>query len=73
MAIWKPFYVICSECNHRNWPHPSPREGVRLALIGQLPPCRGCGKELNLIRISDRPLIRKVREELLAAGIQPCC
>ena len=70
MTFWEGFYIRCSACGHKNKPHPSPREGVRLALTGQLAPCRDCGKELRP-RLSDRPLVRKVREELLAAGVQP--
>ncbi len=66
------FYIICSTCGHKNRPDRSPREGVRLALLGELPPCRGCGKQLRP-RLSDCPLVHKVREELLAAGIQPRC
>ena len=71
--VWTGFYLICSDCGHKNRPSPSPREGIRLALIGELPPCRGCGKRLLRVSLSDRPLVRKVREELLAAGIQPRC
>lgn len=72
MGYWKPFYVLCSQCGHRNRPHKSPRDGVKLALTGKLSPCKGCGKNLQP-RLSDRPLVRVVRAELVAAGIIPAC
>ena len=72
MRIWRPFYIQCSGCGHRNRPDKSPREGVRLALTGQLSPCRNCGKELHP-RLSERPLVQRVREELRAQGIAPVC
>jgi len=74
MAIhfWKGFYLICSRCGHKNRPHKSPREGVRLTLTGKAGSCRGCGKKINP-RLSDRPLIRKVRAQLQAAGIKTIC
>lgn len=70
--IFRAFYVVCSECGHKNRPHKSPREGVRLALTGDLPPCngKGCGKKLRP-RLSDRPLVRQVRAELAADGVTP--
>lgn len=61
--IWKPFYVVCSACGHKNRPHKSPREGVRMALAGELPPCKGCGGTLRP-RLADRPLVQQVRQEL---------
>ncbi len=69
MAIWRPFYLRCTVCGHRNRPHNSPREGVRLALLGQIGPCKGCGLTLDP-ELPDRPLVRKVRAELLAQGVQ---
>jgi hypothetical protein len=71
MAIWRPFYVVCPTCGHRNRPHRSPSEGIRMALMGQLPPCKGCGKELRP-ELPDRPLVLKLRKELEAQGTQPC-
>lgn len=67
--IWRGFYIHCS-CGHRNRPHKSPREGIRLTLIGQAGNCKRCGEVLQP-RLSDRPLIKKVREALLAEGIKP--
>ncbi len=72
MAIWRPFHITCGTCGHRNRPHKSPREGIRMALVGKLAPCRGCGKILKPT-LSDRPLARQIRAELLAQGIQPQC
>ena len=72
MVIWRAYYVCCSQCGHRNRVHPSPRKAVRLALTRQAGNCKGCGKVLNpRISDSDAPLVRKVRSELLAEGIQP--
>lgn len=31
------------------------KKDVRMALLGQVPPCRGCGHEVKRIRLSDRP------------------
>lgn len=70
MAFWQGFLVRCGRCGHRNRPHKSPREGIRMALLDQLPPCRGCGKELHLTDI-DRPLARTVRRELQEQGLLP--
>lgn len=70
--VFVPFYITCSACGHRNRPHASPREGVRLALIGQAGKCKGCGKVLNP-KLSDRPLVRSVRAELQAKGITTIC
>lgn len=72
MWIWRPFYILCSECGHKNRPHKSPREGIRLALLGQLDSCKRCRKTLRP-RLSDRPLVRTVRAELEADGITPVC
>lgn len=72
MYFWKGFVIVCSSCGHRNRPSKSPREGVRLVLTGQLKPCRGCGKRINP-RLSNRPLIRRIREELAAEGVQTFC
>lgn len=72
MAMFVPFYITCFSCGHRNRPHPSPREGVRLALIGEAGKCKGCDKVLQP-RLSDRPLVRRVRAELEAKGIKTVC
>lgn len=71
MAIFKNFYIPCRRCGHRNRPAHSPREGIRLALLGQAGICRGCGKILQPV-IPDRPLAHKVRAELIAEGLAPC-
>ena len=70
---WKSFIIICGSCGHRNRPSKSPREGIRLALTGQMAPCRGCDKVLQPPRLSARPLVTELREELLAQGITPVC
>ncbi len=70
MAFWQGFLVICGRCGHRNMPHKSPREGIRMALMNQLKPCRKCGKELHLTDIN-RPLARQVRQELEEQGLLP--
>ncbi len=70
--VWKAFYVRCSGCGYKNRPDKSPREGIRLALVGQLKPCQSCGKELRP-KLSDRPLVRQVREELRMQGIASVC
>lgn len=72
MAIWRPFYIRCSSCGHKNRPHKSPSIGIRLVLTGQAGHCKVCGKKLNP-QLSDRPLIRKIRSELSAQGILPVC
>lgn len=71
--FWHPFYVTCSGCGYRNRPSKSPREGVRLALMGQLPDCRGCGALLGSPSLPDRPLVHEVRAELAEKGIQAVC
>jgi hypothetical protein len=72
MAIWRPFYIRCSCCGHKNRPHKSPDVGIRLALTGQAGNCKGCGKKLNP-QLSDRPLTRRIRLELSAQGISTVC
>ncbi|MSR78932.1 MAG: hypothetical protein EXS59_02180 [Candidatus Taylorbacteria bacterium] len=67
--FWKSFLVRCGRCDHRNQPHRSPREGIRLALLDQLPPCKECGKELHLTDPGDRPLIHEVRAQLIREGL----
>lgn len=71
--IFRHFYIVCRQCGYRNRPHNSPREGVRLALLDQLPPCRGCGREIKKVRLSDRPMVLRVRAELQAQGITTVC
>lgn len=70
--IFRGFLIGCGRCGHRNRPHKSPREGIRLVLTGKLLPCKGCGKILEP-RLSDRPLVRAVRAELIEAGVKPVC
>lgn len=72
---WKGFVITCSQCGHKNMPHRSPREGIRLTLIGQVGNCKGCGKVLKTNRLlqSTRPLVLKVRAELAAAGVKTVC
>lgn len=41
-----------------------------MALLGTLAPCKGCGKVLRPT-LSDRPLLRKVRSELIREGLLP--
>ncbi|MDP3769478.1 MAG: hypothetical protein U1A25_01540 [Candidatus Sungbacteria bacterium] len=72
MAVFVPFYITCSFCGHRNRLHPSPREGVRLALIGHAGSCKSCGKVLKP-KLSDRPLVRRIRAELQDQGIKTVC
>lgn len=67
--FFRGFVVCCGRCGHRNLPHRSPREGIRLALLDQLPPCKECGKELHLPDPGDRPLVHKVRAELIYEGL----
>ena len=66
--FFKPFYVYCGECGHRNRPHRSPREGIRLALLGQVGECKGCKATLH-VNLPDRPLVQKVRAELAQLGL----
>ncbi len=68
MLVWKGFHVICGGCNYRNRPHKQTRQGIALALLRQLGKCRSCGKQLNLIPDSGRPVIAKVRMALIEAG-----
>lgn len=70
MAIWCPFFIRCGHCSHRNRPHPSPRMGMRLALLGQLKPCVKCGQALPT-QLPDRPLVARVKAELIREGLLP--
>ena len=72
MAIWRPFYLHCESCGHRNQPAKSPREGVRLVLLGHTGNCRGCGASVQPHAWElDRPLVQKVREQLRTEGLTP--
>ena len=71
--FFRSFVLVCGACGHHNMPHKSPREGIRLALTGKLPPCRGCGTAMNHVKLTDRPLVNKVRAELIAEGVAPVC
>jgi len=73
MPFFTQFYVCCRNCGRRNLPHNSPKKGMRLALTGQLQPCRHCGQEFGTIELPDRPLVQRVREELKAEGIPTVC
>ena len=66
--VWIGFYVTCNTCGRRNRPDKSPREGIRKALLGTIPPCKGCGKVLRPT-LSDRPLVHEVRRELIREGL----
>lgn len=68
MACYVPFYVNCSGCGKKNRPHPSPRQGVRLVLLGEFNTCRHCGKPLT-IGLTDRPLVRQVLEAIRREGL----
>ena len=68
MAYFKTFRLRCGKCGYKNQPHKSPREGIRMALLNQLPPCKGCGKQLHYPN-PDRPLATLVREELIQQGL----
>ena len=72
MTIFRNFYITCHACGHRNRPAKSPRESVRLTLTGHIGPCRGCGEPLRP-EVADRPLVRLMRDELRAQGIEPVC
>jgi hypothetical protein len=69
MAVFRAFYIVCP-CGHRNRPHKSPREGIRLALLKQLKPCAQCGQPLPS-ELPDRPLVAAVRAELAARRLLP--
>lgn len=71
MGWFTPFVVTCGGCGHRNLPDRSPKVGIRLALLGQLPCCRSCGKQLRLTKLTDRPLVRTVRAQLVQEGLLP--
>lgn len=71
MVFWQAFLVVCGTCGHRNRPHKSPREGIRMALLNELPCCRGCGKQLRLPNPRETPLVRKVRGQLIREGLLP--
>lgn len=68
MAFFRTFRLRCKQCGYKNQPHKSPREGIRLALLNQLPPCKGCGKQLRCPN-PDRPLAVTVRAELVEQGL----
>ena len=69
MGGFMHFRILCGRCGHRNQPHRSPREGIRLALLDQLPSCKKCGKELHLTDPGERPLVREVRAQLIHEGL----
>jgi predicted RNA-binding protein with PUA domain len=71
MAFWKSFLVVCGACRYRNLPHRSPRVGIRMALLDELPCCRSCGKQLHLTNPGDRPLVHEVRAQLIHEGLLP--
>lgn len=72
VRFWQPFILRCGACGHRNRPHNVPEIGVRMVLTGKFKACRKCGNAR--IRVSDkRPLVRKIRAELIAEGITPVC
>ena len=60
---FRPFYINCSGCGRRNRPHSSPRQGLRLVLLGEFANCRHCGKTLT-VGLTDRPLLRQVLADL---------
>lgn len=68
--IYRAFYLVCS-CGHRNAPDHSPRKGIRKVLIGEFSACRKCGKEFTKIQLTDRPLVRKLVQEIGVANIHP--
>jgi uncharacterized Zn finger protein len=73
MVFWKQFILRCDSCGHRNCPHKSPRIGIRMVLTGEFNACRKCGKVVRKVVLSDRPLVREVRAELISHGITPVC
>jgi len=58
--LFTPFIVICSLCNHKNRPHPSPLKGVRKVLSGEFTNCIGCGVRFTKITVPNRPLVKKL-------------
>ena len=73
MRFYTGFAIICGSCGHRNRPHPSPRVAIRLTLLGQAGCCKECKKPLQPRELTDRPLVREIRAELRAQGIEPVC
>lgn len=72
--IWKPFYLTCIKCGHKNRPHKSPKEGVRQVLLNSGVKCNGCGDWIKICLCdSDRPLVIRVREELKRQNQLPLC
>lgn len=66
MAIWTPFYVVCSECGHKNRPDRSPSVGIKMALEGPIE-CKKCGRLMDVseeLRRSERPLVKAVLASL---------
>ncbi len=70
-VFWTAFGVRCGSCGHRNRPDRSPRAGIRMALLDELPCCRGCAKQLRLPNPRETPLVRAVREQLIREGLLP--
>lgn len=69
MVYFVPFYLDCRSCGRIFRPHKSPREGVRLALLGQAR-CNCCGALFPKgAYIEDRPMVRQVREYLKSQGL----
>lgn len=67
MAFFIGFYVRCPHCNHRCRPHKSPREGIKLAILGQKIVCSTCRTEF-VPPVPDRPLARRIRIEFKGQG-----
>lgn len=39
--------MSCHNCGHRNRPHRTVRESIRLWFVDELPPCKKCKQELK--------------------------
>jgi hypothetical protein len=67
-----PFVLTCPYCGRRNSPHPNARQAVRMILLEQLKPCKGCGRDILLEEpLKETPMVRQVKEALQREGLWP--
>ncbi len=65
--VARSLYIPCPHCGHRNRPHTSKIETLKLYLTDKMPDCRKCGHPLKKASIDGLPensvyMIRAKRE-----------
>ena len=68
MGFKLQFYVVCGSCDHRNRPNLNTNKAIELVLTGEFSNCRKCGSRLVIDMKTASPKVRRMREELIAAG-----